>query len=208
MSRPISLATKMKVEAFIAHHKSDFAEALAETKAAKRSFLFSAVEFDRWAVAEGLMEKALEDVKKGDKVARAGVRHQRHEVRLRLNRCSVRWDGQPSAFVIQARNGLWNVALIERFLVEQPREVLFNIRQAFSRAQYSLEQVQVLLRTRLELSVKEKALCLTQVGTAMEYVSDSGVTVDMMLRKVMIGHVSPEEAIRVLNLSRPKRAIM
>jgi hypothetical protein len=87
MSRTVSLPTKLKVMAFVDHHKSEFKKALAQTKATERGFVYAAREFDEWAVAEGLMDLALEDVPREDKVARAGVLHQRHQVRLRLNRC-------------------------------------------------------------------------------------------------------------------------
>jgi hypothetical protein len=208
MSRSVSQATKLMAMAFVDYHKSEFKKALAQTKAAERGFIYAAREFDNWAVAEGLMNQALEDVPKGNKVLRDGVLQQRHKLKNRLNRYTKMWGGQPSRFVIAATNGLWRVELIESFLVQQPKESSYNIRQAISREQYRSEQVQILLQTQTALSDKEIALCWEQVRTVMEYVLAKGPEADTMLRKMIVGKVSPVDSVRLLNLSRPKRAIM
>lgn len=107
---------------FYDFHKLAFARAAGGTKSQERRFVFSADAFDDWAVSAGHMPQALRDA--SDYIQRNGLALARHDLRRRMNRAARQGAGIPRAYSIEARGGSWRVVLFERFLEEQPHEIV------------------------------------------------------------------------------------
>src|SRR5665811_2404436 len=107
---------------FFDFHRLAFERVGGAIASATRWFDFTPEQFDDWAAAAGYMTNPVRD---GNTVVeRRGLAAARSELRGRLNRAARKGDGVPRAFSVEARGGRWRVVLIERFLEEQPHEII------------------------------------------------------------------------------------
>lgn len=148
---------------FYAAHELDFARAVGQDKAAGRRFDFTAAQFDDWAVAAGHMPLA---VRSAMGVARDGLAQLRNQLRGRLNRAARQGDGVARAFSVEARGGRWRVVLVERFLEEQPHEIVDALWKTYEHAGTKIEGLKKQARGVDHLEDNERTLILTRLEGA------------------------------------------
>lgn len=141
-------------QAFYDFHKLLFRQAENTADTADRWFEFTAEQFDDWAVAAGLMVKAARDT---EGLEHGGALHQRHDLRIRLNRAARKGEGLGRAFSIEARGGKWRIVLRERYVVEQPNTIVSGIRQCLERSDRMVDLVNR-MAAQEELTDEERLL--------------------------------------------------
>ena len=170
--------------AFARFHELAFRQAIAEQNTEERGFDFSAEQFDAWAVADGFMTRAASGA---DDLERTGIVQKRFHLRYRLNRAARDGKGLDRAYSIEARAGRWRVVLSERFLVEQPAEIVAGIRGAFNQSERRVAQAKKMLAAQEHLTDTERMLCTVRLEMAEMYIFNGLQTVEMVVHQATSG---------------------
>lgn len=149
---------------FYKHHEFAFRQAAIATDVAERQFAFSDAQFDDWAVARGHLPVTARDA---DESQHGTVVIARNKLRIRLNRAAHRGESLPRAFSVVARNRVWRVVLLEKFLVEQPTTIVRGIQQCLERSERSVDQVKRFVSAQDEARLPDEQRMLITVRLEM-----------------------------------------
>lgn len=153
---------------FFDAHRLSFERASIATTSDARRFNFTAAQFDDWAVGSGYMPMAARD---GDVLERRGLTKIRQDLRTRLNRVARKGQGISRAFSVEARGGKWRVVLIERFLEEQPHEIIQALAKTQDNALRRVTSLKGQANEAEHLSDTERTLVLARLEGAEAAIS-------------------------------------
>jgi hypothetical protein len=163
------------------HHQLLFAQAAkppGDGNPAANQFGFSGDQFDDWAVAAGYMTKR---AKEATDLEHDGAMMERNRLRARLNRAARRGDGLDRAYTVEAKFARWRVVLLERYVVEQPKEIVAGIRQCLDRSDRAADQCSNFLDAQENLSDEDRLMCQMRLEMAQMFILNGAQMMEMII---------------------------
>lgn len=154
-------------KAFHAYHELLFRQAVAAKTTVERQFVFSDAQFDDWAVAEGLLPKA---ARTASNVEHGSIIFARNTLRRRLNLAARRGDGMPLAYSIEARAQRWRVVLLEKFVDEQPTDIVRGIQRCLERSDRTAALVKRYLAAQEQLTEEDRLRIAMRLDMAQMWI--------------------------------------